>query len=569
MERPPELLRPFLHRAAGFAALVEGDALQAARLAGQLGEPDLARALLARSGGLLDTAEATRLLADPLPGALLRAARAELPPAPPALSLRPGEREMFVRGLAGWLLSGDEAPLPAAPLPPAPADVPPLPPGLSVLPAAPEEERWGWGVARALASAERAGPGHLTLACASWSAQQGALRFLRARYGTEAVGDEACPVTVLALEDVIRLLAAAWTWDLPRFARLLSGPLLLDGLHTLAPELFGVVTGLLSDAARVFGWTVLALPGVEADWPPVFQPSPAPSPAELSGVLTGNPVAAGQPCCVREEASPRTLHALAREVSRQAGSRLVMLSSRASAARLAGLLPGSTLLSSSLCPVHLSAQVEALLERRRRGEPVVVVATTLPPTSLGTFDTVWHLVAPLPHLVEAQALCHGTFHLVLLSDVATPLAWSGEITLTRSLLDAGGTLTDPDTQRDYARHLAERKADADWATARSNERRAMNYTALASELVPRPGTSVPVFVPYDEAARRLIAEVRASRVFAGPALRYAAWLTRGEAARAVRRGQAEALGWALIWQAPYDPRYGLAGELVAQAGAEE
>ncbi|GAA5511391.1 hypothetical protein Dcar01_00100 [Deinococcus carri] len=562
----PGVLRPLLERAAGLATLAEGEALPAARLAAQLGEADLARALLARSGGLLDSAEAARLLAEPLPAALLRAARNDLPPAPPALALAPGEREMFVRGLAAWLLRGAGTGGPRVALPPAPAGVPPLPAGLSVLPALPAPERWRWGIERALASAQEQGQDHLTLACASWSTQQEALRSLRERYGAEAVGDEDSPITVLTLEDAVRLLSAAWTWDLPRFARLLSGPLLLDGLHTLVPDLLGVVTDLLADASRVFGWTVLGLPGVGRDWPAAFQPLPAPPTSALPSASAGTP---GQPCQVVCPPQPRDLHALARAVAAQPGDRLVMLPSRASAARLAGLLPGSTLLSSSLCPVHLAAQVEALSERRRRGEPVLVVATTLPPPLLGTFGHLWHLLAPLPHLAEALSLCQGTLHVVSLLDVATPVAWGEQVELTRALLAAGRPLGDPATQRDYYRQVAERRGQALRQSGLAHERQALNYATLASELVPRPGTSVPVFVPYDEAARQLIAELHEARVFAGPALRYAAWLTPSEAARAVRRGQAESLGWALLWRAPYDPQYGLASELVAQARLSE
>ena len=50
---------------------VGGGPLVAARLAFRLGEPELARALLARTGGLFDLEESQRLLNDPCPEALL------------------------------------------------------------------------------------------------------------------------------------------------------------------------------------------------------------------------------------------------------------------------------------------------------------------------------------------------------------------------------------------------------------------------------------------------------------------------------------------------------------------
>lgn len=461
---------------------------------------------------------------------------------------------MFVRGLAGFLLGPGNRP--ATSLPAAPG-APLLPAGLSALPPAPEAERWSRGVAAALATAAAAGQPHLTLACASWGEQQGALRLLQERYGPEQVGDERCAMTVLTLEDVLRLLSAAWSWDLPRFARLLEGPLLLDGLHTLAPALLQLGTDLLQDAASMFGWTVTALLAGGQTPPAGFTPLAADG-------ASGSPAGPEVPL-VRQVPGP--LHTLAQAVREQPGDTLVMLSSRASAARLAGLLPGSVLLSSSLCPVHLGDRTEALRVRRQRGERVTVVATTLPPQRLGTFDTVWQMLAPLPHLLEALALAHGRFHVMPLTDVATPPAWTDELQLTQALLSAGAALSDPATQQTYHHLLAQRATGVDWAARLAAGRRELNYATLAAELLPRPTTSVPVFVPYDGAARQLIGELRTARVFPGSALRYAAWLTPSEGRRAVERGQAESLGWALIWQAPYDPEYGLARDLVAEAAA--
>ncbi|MDL2345915.1 hypothetical protein QOL99_17435, partial [Deinococcus sp. MIMF12] len=124
-----------------------------------------------------------------------------------------------------------------------------LPPGLWVLPAVAHEETRQRGGLEVLG----APPGTpVTLALASRAGVPGT----PARLGTFSAG----PLRVEALEDVVRTLGAAWSWDLPDLAGLLVGPLLLDGLHTLPAGLLETLGELLADAARLFGWTVVGLP---------------------------------------------------------------------------------------------------------------------------------------------------------------------------------------------------------------------------------------------------------------------------------------------------------------------
>ncbi|WP_034403787.1 hypothetical protein [Deinococcus sp. RL] len=532
MTRPSALdLTPFVERGRTLLARAGGDPVDAARLAAALGEPELGRALLAGSGGLLDHADAARVLAQapgmPLPAQALAPFRFP--------SLTPGEREVFVRVLASALLRTEGAPRPA------PVE---LPPGLWVLPAEAHEER------RQRAGLEVLGarPGTpLTLALASRIGVPGAT----ARLGAAHPG----PLRVEVLEDVVRTLGAAWSWDLPDLAGLLAGPLLLDGLQTLPAELLETVGELLADAARLFGWTVVGLPGVERRWPAAFQ--------LLSSSDTRGASSPAPRLSVCETALPR----LAADLARQPGDTLALLPSRASAARLAGLWPGSVLLSTSLCPAHLAERAAVLAQSRARGEAVRVVATILPPAAAGSFDTVWQVASPLPHVVEAAALARRELKLCRLRDVAVPQGWRRELHLTREWLGDPPVLPGPEGQRAYDAALL--SGGASWAAGLRTHREALDYASFAAELRPRPGTSLPVLIPYDDRARSLIAAYRETGRMSGEALNYAAWLTPTEAQRAVSRGQAEVRGWALVWTGPYDPVYGLAGEAVRGAPEEE
>ncbi|WP_158680047.1 hypothetical protein [Deinococcus sp. NW-56] len=457
-------------------------------------------------------------------------------PLAPALilpPLSPGEREVFVRVLASALLRPGPPPVPA------PVG---LPPGLWVLPAEAHEEvrqQAGLEVLGAAAGTP------LTLALTSRAGVPGAA----ARLGAAQSG----PLQVEVLEDVVRTLGAAWSWDLPDLAELLAGPLLLDGLHTLPAGLLETVGELLADAARLFGWTVVGLPGVERRWPTAFRPLPV---ATAAGRATPPP---------RLSARDTSLTRLAADLARQTGDTLALLPSRASAARLAGLWPGSVLLSTSLCPVHLAGQVAALAQARERGEPVRVVATSLPPAAAGPFETVWQVTSPLPHVVEAAALTRRHLYLCRLRDVAVPQGWRRELEVTRGLLEGDHSLPGPREQRAYDAALFP-GGPSGWAGALRAHREGLDYASFASELRPRPGTSLPVLIPYDDHARSVIAAYRETGRMPRGALNYAAWLTPTEAQRAVDGGHAEARGWALVWTGPYDPAYGLAAEVVRGAG---
>ncbi|WP_288480428.1 hypothetical protein [uncultured Deinococcus sp.] len=533
------------------AALSPGGALDAARYAAAAGHPQAARVLLAEVGGLLDTAEAGRVLAEPpqvAPSPALSRVLAALPRPPE----RPGEREAWVRGQAARLLRRD----PPAGTVPAAGPAQPTSPVCAALTLEDDGARWTLAVEWALERARAAGQGRVTLAVPGWGAWLGARERLAARYGP-LVGGLGSPVAVITLEDAVGLLSAAWRWTLPDLATLLGGPVLLDGLRGLPGSQPAVVAGLLADSARVFGVSALLLSAWPLDWsgwPELPPGAPVPEVPGHTGPDFAPPEALD-------------LASLAARMAREPGDALAVLPSRGSAARLAALVPGSVLWSSSLCPVHLGERGRELRARRAAGERLRVVATMLPPAQLGPFGTVWHGEAPLPHLAEAWRLCSGTFRRLALTDVARPTAWHGALALSRDLL----AQWPPAEALAAFRRLGEGAGAAQASgTAPSpgpdldRLRAGQDYASLAAALRLRPATSRPVLIPYDDEARALAEQTRRSGHLPTAALRYAAWLTPTEAETALRRGQASSLGWALLWEAPYNPEYGLAGALVRE-----
>lgn len=534
-------LAPYLQRAAALTAL-GGDALTTARLAQATGDLMLARALLVRSGGLYDHADRERLLAEQADPALVAQARLACPEPLKPEGLSGTLEEMFVRVLAAYLLQ--ENPL-AAPQPATRGAA--IPPGLWRLPAAPQRKRWD--MARQALGAQFP-PTPVTWAAPlvgeRWSAQQ----VLRA-WGHEDVAAGGSAAEIVSTEQAVSALSAGWSWTLPPLVQLLSRPLVLDSLHTLGREQLEVLSTLLRDAVRLFGWTVIGLPGLEREWPGAFTLLPG------SGEVPPAPP-------LRPHVEHSSVPELAREVARAGGHTLVMLSSRGSAARLAGLLPGRQLLSSSLCSAHLFDRLDDLKRKRERGEVLRVVATTLPSTELGHFDEVWHLTAPLPHLVEASELTQGPLHVVKLRDVAVPQDWHLRLEVTESLLKREADLHAPGTQLEYDA-LSTVSPSPAWQRAVNSAHEQQDFATLAAELAARPRHSVPVVVPYGPGGEQTTAQYRRTGRLDGDALRYVAWLTPSEARRAMMRGQAEEGRWALIWTAPYDDEYGLAAELVRQA----
>lgn len=508
------------------------DPLLTARLAASGGDRHLARALIARSGGLLDTEESERLLTEPVPAELRTAAAEVLRSRPDLSGWTETQREMYVRVLAGLLVAEPQAA--AALLQPSAAGGKA---GLWRLPALPERQRWAAGqrlVARL---------GQVQWASASWGGRWGLRRELQ---------DQA---EVEALETVVAALSAVWNWELPALPALLSRPLLVEGLETLSADRLALVTSLLADAAALFGWTVIALPALDAPWPDEYQPLP----------LDWWAAPLSEPACQVEvtlSSAPLTLPELAARLSREGGRTLVVLYSRASAARLAGMLPQSLLLSTSLCRAHLDSRMSVLAEQA--GAPdLTVIATTLPSTPAGKFDRVYHLMAPLPHLVEAAQLTHGPLLLFTLRDVALPPAWEQHSRLTAHVLEQGEELCSGAAYRQYSAQLraTERVGQL---TRWQSLRRHQQYASLSSELQAQPSSAVPVLIAYDPEGEAAIVRSRERGWLARPDLRYAAWVTPMEAQRAIRLGQAEPFGsgWALVWRGPYDETYGLAWPLV-------
>ena len=530
------------------AVLALGDGVDLARRAARR-FPELGQVLLATlNGALPGSAEAGALLEGSahvqtlLPPSPALAAALDALPAPPQA---PGEREVWVRGLAACLLAPAAAR--RAPLPAPITAAAPLPPLGTLSRVWDDEERWSLAVERALSSAQQGGQGCLTLAVRSWGDWLGARALLTGRYGA-AVGGLGAPICVITLEDAVRLLSAASAWTLPDLAGLLAGPLLLDGLETLGAQEQRLVSELLADTARVFGFSALLLSAGPLElpgWPELAAPPPAgTSVPHLPDTVT------------------MTLERLAAAVRAAEADTLVVLPSRGSAARLAALLPGSVLWSSSLCPVHLGEVARSASERRRSGERCLVVATSLPPLQLGAFETVWHTVAPLPYLVEAFKRCSGSVHRLRLSDVALPVQWAAALGITDELLQHG--LLPGEWPQALGRYLAwaAQEGAAQAGPDLGRLRAGLDFPALESALRVRPATSRPALIAYDAEARTLAQQSGVLGHLPPAALRYAAWLTPSEADLAVSRGQARPLGWALLWDAPYDPVYGLAGKLI-------
>ncbi|MDO4264019.1 MAG: hypothetical protein Q4C67_07465 [Deinococcus sp.] len=548
------ILALHLQQAADLRELSGADPLLTARLAAACGQAELARALLARSGGLFDREESARLLSEPCPPELVARAAQVLRTgsAQPETSLSDWtetQREMYVRVLASLLIA-EPAPLSAAQVggqQPAAH----MPPGLWRLAALPERQRWAAGrrLLQQLSPAAPVAPGTpapVQWANASWGGRWG-LRLGLA--GAEGVGAE-----VVSLEHVVASLSAAWSWGLPELPPLLSRPLLMEGLETLPADRLELVTSLLADASALFGWTVIALPAIETPWPAAFQPLPAevwaaPEPESARSVTVTPP------------GEPLTLPELAAQLEAQGGRTLVVLYSRASAARLAGMLPGSVLLSSSLSRAHLDRRMSALAEQAAVPD-LTVIATTLPSTPVGEFDRVYHLLAPLTHLTEAAQLSRGPLTLFTLRDVALPQSWEQHSRLTARFLAEGDPMNDPAAQRRYMsqlRALEQGGRLGHWLGLR----REQQFAALASELSAQPASAVPVLIG-DGPGKAAIARSREQGWLSRRDLRYAAWVTPMEAQRAVRLGDAEPFGsgWALVWCGDYDDTYGLAWPLV-------
>ena len=247
------------------------------------------------------------------------------------------------------------------------------------------------------------------------------------------------------------------------------------------------------------------------------------------------------------------------------GRHLVMLHSRASAGRLAGMVPGSLLLSSSLCRAHLAQRMTEIAAHP--AQDLTVIATTLPATPMGLFDRVYHLLAPLPHLAEAAALSRSPLQLIQLHDVAVPPAWAQAMQLTMDLLSQGQSPSDPQVQRHYAEQLQaaipQRNRSLPWQQLRSQQQ----YASLASELAAQRGSAVPALIAFDAEGQQVIETYRERSWLSSRDLRYAAWITSTEAQQALRSGEAKQTGsgWALVWQGRYDPNYGLAWPYVEQA----
>lgn len=531
--------------------------LQRARLAYRLGEPELAWALIALSGGLFDHAERQRILSEPLPEGLMEQALQRVTVRATRPDWMDSQREMYVRVLAGLLLTG------ASPTDPAllGASSPDLPAGLWRFPVMPDRTVWQTGLhliqnLSDLPSTNDIGTRRPSArwACASRGRQWGLRHFLQEH-------EQAVHIDVVSLEQIMGTLSAAWLWNLPNLPELLARPLILTGLETLSAERFEVLTALLDDCVQLFGWTVMVFPTMERHWPHPYQPYPA------LGALQAIPTAPGEPEHVaqRHVTEPpaflshyqheQSLADLVSSVSAHSGRSLIVLYSRASAARLAGSLPGSVLLSTSLCRVHLEERMSHLAARQ--DDPrLTVIATTLPSFPVGLFDRVWHISAPLPFLHEAVQLSRGTFSILRLRDVVVPSAWSERARITEELFEQGDPLNDPSLQQAYFDQLEVHDA---WQGGRWRDLRAAGqYASLASELNVQTDNSLPVLIPFNEAAREAIASYRQTGWLPRHDLRFAAWMTPTELQRAIKAGEAIPSGWAAIWQGRYDPVYGLA-----------
>ena len=562
-----QMLEVHLHQASVLQEL-GGGPLVAARLAYRLGEPELARALLACTGGLFDLPESQRLLNETCPEPLLVKAREALPARASSVpEWSDTQQEMYVRVLASLLVTDSPPEISALGGPRGHWKA-----GLWRLPPQLEQPRW-----KATLRLIQDSQVPVRWATASWGGRWG----LQRQLNEKSLGGQ---VELISLEHVMNALNAAWRWDLPELAQLLTRPLLIEGLETLPPERLDVLTTLLSDASTLFDWPVVALPGFELRWPDQYQAMPLPeasrSEASVSELdaseadegKTGTQVPFRQRTAGRVLLLPRqrpvSLQQLAAELREQSGRTLVVLYSRASAARLAGLLPGSVLLSSSLSRVHQAERMMELAEQRTQDSALTVIATTLPSTAVGLFDQVWHLNAPLPYLIEAAQLSRATFRILDLSDVAVPQQWSRQLQVTNALLAQGDALNDPALQRLYFEELRaseRRNRTPHWLELR----RDMQFASLASEMNAQSDSSVPVLIPRDDASQQVIERYRQQRWLPRQGLRHAAWLTVSEARRAVQRGEAEDGGWAFIWRGQYHPQYGLAWKHVQDAQNSE
>ncbi len=227
--------------------------------------------------------------------------------------------------------------------------------------------------------------------------------------------------------------------------------------------------------------------------------------------------------------APVSYDALAEHVAAETDV-LAIVHRRADARELVRSVDGrtedrSTLhLSALMCPAHRRERLAEISARKSRGEPVRVVATQLVEAGVDLdFPVVFRALAGLDSLAQAAGRCNregrlaglGVLRVFLAETEPPPGILQQALEITRIMLRAGPIdLFDPDTHtRFFARLYGAGGANVHDEKGIQQLRAELSFEQVADKYrIIDQDWAAPVAVPWDERARKAVAELR----FAGP-----------------------------------------------------
>lgn len=342
--------------------------------------------------------------------------------------------------------------------------------------------------------------------------------------------------------------------------------IVLDEAQMLPDNLLTVTLAMLEELAADFNVTVLLCtatqPALEGLWPFGAHPREiVPFQDELSAVLGGRTtfVIEGK---VRESDLVDALVSSRRVLcivgtKRKARKIFEDVVARADVGGLEGAAAAGVFhLSANMTPLHRSGALEEIRRRLAEGERCIVISTQLIEAGVDVdFPMVYREMAGIDSLVQAAGRCNregrcseGAVHVFEISDeVALGLAserfdtsWLGQMkSLARQIIDDYGGTLDPSMSKEFFRRryatATERGLDAKGLYADMTSASLLASTPVfgtlgfedyAEKYRIIEDASVPVFVPWGEEGRELLAKLREGCAKGVPASAYATKLQR-------------------------------------------